>query len=74
MNIYSFSHKILLGIFVSIAIPLVGLWLANTYYSEEVDNKIQSDLNAKAELLGERINNWIDMNLRVLNQNANLAL
>lgn len=56
--------------FISILIPLSGLWLENVYVSKEIDKKIESSLQHQAEVLSLQFDNWLDMNVRVLQQHA----
>jgi methyl-accepting chemotaxis protein len=68
----SLVYKILVVIVISVSIPLAGLWLANNVVSENEIEKVELDLKIKAEVLGLSFDNWLDLNLRVLQQNAKI--
>lgn len=72
IRLNSFSYKILLGVLLSASLPLAVLWLANSYSSEKIAQQAEADLKQKADVLGVSFNSWVDLNVRLLQQNATL--
>ncbi len=66
-------HKLLLTLIILMIIPLGGLWYISNYQSERVlSTNLGISLIRHAEALSSRVDDWLDMNLRVLQQNASL--
>lgn len=72
IRLNSFSYKILFGVLLSASLPLAGLWLANSYSSEKIERQVEDDLKQKSELLTNSFNHWFDLNIRLLEQHAQI--
>jgi len=67
----SIFQKLLLGMLFSAMIPLGGLWYISIYKSEQDWNKIiKQDLSKSVDLLANKVDDWVAMNIQALRQNA----
>jgi len=71
---FGISQKILLTLLVVALVPLVSIWFfsyqSNTRFTEE---KVNKELVAINDNLITHVDDWVDMNQRMLQQNASLA-
>lgn len=71
---FGISQKILLTLLVVALVPLVSIWFfsyqSNTRFTEEKVNKELAAINSN---LITHVDDWVDMNQRMLQQNASLA-
>jgi methyl-accepting chemotaxis protein len=68
------QRNILLAILAVVSLPLASLWYTNIYKLQEgLENQINQDLIQTAEVIATRIDDWTEMNLKLLEQNSSLA-
>ena len=66
-------HKILLTLLLVACIPIAGaLYIAVYQIERNWRDNVNQQLMLTSQGLANRIDNWLDMNLRVLSQNAAL--
>lgn len=66
--------KFLLAMFVVISLPMASLWYVSSYKLQyEIAQKVNEDLEQTSEILATKIDDWTDMNLRLLNQHSILS-
>jgi methyl-accepting chemotaxis protein len=65
--------KILIAMLIAVALPLASLLYTNGYkLQNDIEKKVNEDLAQTADLLASKIDDWTDMNLRLLKQNGSL--
>ncbi len=65
--------KILIGIIVIVILPIsVMLYLNTERLQEEMERNVEKNLQDTSALLATEINNWTDLNLRVLREHVQL--
>ncbi|MEZ5583030.1 MAG: hypothetical protein R3F37_09950 [Candidatus Competibacteraceae bacterium] len=70
---FNIFYKILLTMIIVALIPLGGLWYISSYQaSEDWRDNINNRLIGTADSIVKTIDDWVDLNLRVLRQNAAL--
>ncbi|WP_428239991.1 HAMP domain-containing protein [Gynuella sp.] len=63
--------KILIAMLIVVALPLISLWYTNYYRLEqEVEVQVNGDLTQTADGLLAKVNDWYEMNSRMLKQNV----
>ena len=66
--------KILIAMLIVVALPLISLWYTNNYkLRQEVELQVSQDLVQTTHQLADKINEWNDTNVRMLDQNSKLA-
>jgi methyl-accepting chemotaxis protein len=66
--------KFLFAILVVVFLPLASLWYTNGYKLQiDLEQEVNEDLTQTADLLAAKVDDWTDMNLRLLNQNSSLS-
>jgi methyl-accepting chemotaxis protein len=64
----------LLSMFIVISLPLASLWYISHFkLQKEIELKVNDDLSQVTEILATEINDWTEMNLKLLKQNSSLA-
>jgi methyl-accepting chemotaxis protein len=66
--------KLLIAMLIAVALPLASLLYTNGYkLQNDLELKVNEDLAQTADLLASQIDDWTDMNLRLLKQNSSLS-
>jgi methyl-accepting chemotaxis protein len=66
--------KILFAMFLVISLPMASLWYFSSYkIQNEIALKVNDDLARTSEIVATKIDDWSDMNLRLLNEHSNLS-
>jgi methyl-accepting chemotaxis protein len=67
-------YKFLIAMLVAVSLPLVSLLYTNGYKLEQnLELKVNENLSQTADLLALKIDDWNEMNLRLLKQNSSLS-
>ncbi len=70
---FTIFHKILLAMLIVALVPLSGVWYVSHQTAVEGwTTTVHQRLSGVAETLGSEVDGWVDMNLRVMQQNAAL--
>ena len=65
--------KLLVTMLLVALIPLAGLWYINSYQvQDDWKRNLDESLRKTSEGLAAKVNDWIDLNVRVLQQNSAL--
>jgi acetylornithine deacetylase/succinyl-diaminopimelate desuccinylase-like protein len=71
---FSIFHKILIAMFFIALIPLSGLWFFTYYYMHRtIQTQIEKELKEEVNHIVRKVNDWTDMNIRILHQNSLLG-
>jgi methyl-accepting chemotaxis protein len=66
--------KFLFAMFIVILFPLASLWYISNYQlQKEIEQKVDDDLTQISEILATEIDDWTEMNLKLLRQNSSLS-